>query len=271
VNAASGPGGAIGLACLDAGSASRAAALAQALGIDNVALPGAGWRQHTEHAYLVLVSTEGLALGMTGATRVAPVRGDFADPKLLYRMRGPGARREDLARATGARERRGLRLIDATAGWGRDSAVLAALGCDVTMIERHPVVAALLADALARARLDASDRVRQLATRLLMIAGDARELLPAWRDPPPDVVLLDPMFPERGASAAVRKEMRFFQDIVGGDDDAPLLLEAALALAVHRVVVKRPRKAPALAGRTPSYAIEGRSTRFDVYALRGFG
>ena len=53
--------------------------------------------------------------------------------------------------------------------------------------------------------------------------------------------------------------------------DLLLLLEAALALAVHRVVVKRPHKAPALAGRTPSYAIEGRSTRFDVYALRGFG
>jgi 16S rRNA (guanine1516-N2)-methyltransferase len=103
-----------------------------------------------------------------------------------------------------------------------------------------------------------------------LLRGDACEVLGAWSGPPPEAILLDPMFPERAKSAAVRKEMRFFHDMVGDDADAPVLLEAALALALHRVVVKRPRKAPALAGRQPSYAITGRSTRFDVYPLRRY-
>jgi 16S rRNA (guanine1516-N2)-methyltransferase len=43
------------------------------------------------------------------------------------------------------------------------------------------------------------------------------------------------------------------------------LLGVALALATHRVVVKRPRKAPAIAGTQPGYALEGKSSRFDIY------
>ncbi len=262
--------GGVALAALDQTSVGRACALAQTLALENIVLDNGDWRVHTRHACLLLVSEAGLALGMTGSARVLPVRADFADPALWYRVRGPGARREDLARALGVYQRRALRVIDATAGWGRDSAVLAALGCEVSMIERQPVIAALLDDALARARRSDRDEVRQLAARLTMISADARSVLREWAAPAPDVVLLDPMFPQRHGSAAVRKEMQFFQVLVGSDDDAPALLEAALGLALHRVVVKRPRKAPPLAGPPPGHAIAGRSTRFDVYALRKF-
>ncbi|MCY1367758.1 Ribosomal RNA small subunit methyltransferase J [compost metagenome] len=55
---------------------------------------------------------------------------------------------------------------------------------------------------------------------------------------------------------------------MGDDQDAPALLEAALALASHRVVVKRPRKAPIIAGTKPSYALEGKSSRYDIYPKR---
>lgn len=262
--------GSVALACLDEASTARAGTLAQVLGLDSVVLGNNDWRQHAGHVYLLLVSKAGLALGMTGSARMLAVRADFADPALWYRMRGPGARREDLARAVGVYQRRALRVVDATAGWGRDSAVLAALGCEVSMIERQPLIAALLDDALVRARSCERDEVRQLAARLRLICADARGVLHAWAAPAPDVVLLDPMFPERHGSAAVRKEMQFFKTLVGSDDDAPALLEAALGIALHRVVVKRPRKAPPLAGPQPGHAIEGRSTRFDVYALRKF-
>ncbi|HSX86536.1 MAG TPA: class I SAM-dependent methyltransferase, partial [Pseudomonas sp.] len=47
--------------------------------------------------------------------------------------------------------------------------------------------------------------------------------------------------------------------------DAPALLAAALALASHRVVVKRPRKAPCIEGAKPGYALEGKSSRYDIY------
>ena len=73
------------------------------------------------------------------------------------------------------------------------------------------------------------------------------------------------MFPHRDKSALVKKEMRLFRPVVGDDDDAPALLEAALALATHRVVVKRARKAPAIAGPKPAFVLEGNSSRFDIY------
>ena len=76
------------------------------------------------------------------------------------------------------------------------------------------------------------------------------------------------MFPHRDKSALVKKEMRLFRPLAGDDDDAPDLLEAALALATHRVVVKRPRKAPAIAGKPPAYHLEGNSSRFDIYTKK---
>lgn len=265
------PGGdLIAIACLEPGRRARAEALAGALALECIDVAPDAWRGEQRWPLLLLVSAEGLALGATGPGRAAPVRADFADAALLHRLRAAGPRREDVARALGVHERRGLRVVDATAGWGRDSAVLAALGCEVTMIERHPVVAALLQDALARASRDAHAIVRELGARLQLRCGDARELLDAWSGAPPDAILMDPMFPERGGSAAVRKEMRLFHQLVGADADAPALLAAALRCARHRVVVKRPRQAPPLEGPRPGYAIAGRSTRFDVYPLRRY-
>jgi 16S rRNA (guanine1516-N2)-methyltransferase len=242
----------------------RAALLADAL-----ALPLLGyraqWRGCDAHASLLLVGADGLSLGTPGRGRTHPVRVDFAAPELLHRIRQGGARRESVARALGLPAPRMLRVVDATAGLGRDSAVLAALGCEVTMIERQPVVAALLADGLERARADAREAVRGSAARLALRTGDARLLLEAWQGPAPDAVLLDPMFPGRESSAAVRREMRVFQQLVGDDADAPALLAAAIGCARFRVAVKRPRGAPPLAGPRPSHTLEGSSTRFDVY------
>ncbi len=105
-----------------------------------------------------------------------------------------------------------------------------------------------------------------------LMHGDAITLMRDWNGAAPQVIYLDPMFPHRDKSALVKKEMRLFRPIAGDDDDAPELLAAALALAPHRGVVKRPRKAPAVAGEKPGYALEGKSSRFDVYArksLRG--
>ncbi len=103
-----------------------------------------------------------------------------------------------------------------------------------------------------------------------LLIGDAIALMSAWSDEPPQVVHLDPMFPSRDKSALVKKEMRLFKPLVGADDDAPELLAAALALATHRVVVKRPRKAPAIAGTQPTYSLDGKSSRYDIYALKSF-
>ena len=101
-----------------------------------------------------------------------------------------------------------------------------------------------------------------------LICGDAIETIAAWQGEAPQVIYLDPMFPHREKSAEVKKEMRLFRPLAGEDLDAPALLEVALTLATHRVVVKRPRKAPAIAGTPPGYALQGKSSRFDIYAKR---
>jgi len=96
--------------------------------------------------------------------------------------------------------------------------------------------------------------------------GDAIELLRAA--PRPDVVYLDPMFPERTGSAVPSKELRLLARIVGASQDAETLLEAAVASGAPRVVVKRPRLAPTLSiarAAAPGMRLEGRSSRFDVY------
>ena len=81
----------------------------------------------------------------------------------------------------------------------------------------------------------------------------------------PQLIYLDPKFPGRDKSALVKKEMRFFHDIVGKDDDSALLLELALIRAIERVIVKRPIKADTLNSRKPDFEIRGKTIRYDVY------
>lgn len=235
-----------------------AEALAHRLGSELVAtLPAAPGR-------LALVLTETrLQLQLTGRDAPGAVYAEFVHGRTGARGRAGVQGAEALARAAGARRGHRPVVIDATAGLGRDAFVLAARGCAVTLIERHPVVDALLADGLARA-LDDPDAAA-VAARMQRVHGDARRLL-ARRGA--DVVLVDPMHPPRRKSAAVRKEMRVLRALVGPDGDSDGLLQAALAAARERVVVKRPAGAEALPGPAPTGAVAGRSTRFDIYAGR---
>lgn len=167
--------------------------------------------------------------------------------------------REPLARALGRETRR---VIDATAGLGGDSVRLASR-CEVTAIERHPAVAALLGDGVRRAERDGG-----LAPgRIRVVVGDARALLPRLA-PECDAVFLDPMFPpKRKRSAAVRKEQRLLRALVGDDADAAELLTVARACS-RRVIVKRPLHAPPLAPR-PSASYTGKLVRYDLYRDHG--
>lgn len=192
---------------------------------------------------------------------------DFASGAATYRRKFGGGKGEGIAKAVGLGKKPQLRVIDATAGLGRDAFVLASLGAHVTLVERNPAVAALLADGLRRAALDAQT-ADWLPTRMQLVHLSALQALSTL--PQADVVFLDPMFPPREKSALVKKEMRAFHDVVGADDDADALLAPALALATHRVVVKRPGYAGYLAGQKPTMSIEGKNNRFDVYVNAGF-
>lgn len=189
-----------------------------------------------------------------GDGRFGAVRVDFLTGRAADRSRGVG-RSDPLARALAVPARGPWRVLDVTGGLGRDAWLLASLGCDVIVVERHPVVAALLADGLLRAAAD------PVAAHIQLRVGDAREVA---ADLHCDAIYLDPMFPERTKSALVKKEMQAFQALVGDDDDAATLLCWARQQARSRIAVKRPRLAPTLFG-VPSHALVGKTVRFDVY------
>jgi len=224
-----------------------------------------------------------------------PLHIDFLSPKMQYRRKQASLHKEVLAKAIGISPQKKPFIVDATAGLGRDSFILACLGYEVTMLERSEILYEALRDALWRA-----EQVPELAPvvhRMHLIHGDAIEWLreridgmrclnPPSPNPflllsqeegeqcemeacgePPDVIYLDPMFPGRQKSALVKKDMRLLQTILGKDEDADQLLEMALACAKQRVVVKRPRLAPPLAGKPPSFEKPGKTSRFDIYVL----
>ncbi|MEE1922190.1 class I SAM-dependent methyltransferase [Pseudomonas sp. 148P] len=214
-------------------------------------------------AFAVQVGPEGLQIQQLGPQAPGPVRVDFLEGGAAHRRLYGGGAGQMIAKAVGIAQGVRPRVLDATAGLGKDAFVLATLGCDMQLIERQPLVAALLEDGLARAAAD--DEVGPIVARMQLLHGNSIETMRNWQGEPPQVVYLDPMFPHRDKSALVKKEMRVFRPLVGDDLDAPALLEAALALATHRVVVKRPRKAPIIDGPKPSHSLDGKSSRYDIY------
>ncbi len=219
----------------------------------------------------------GLRLGI--AIGEADIVVEYANGRLQLRDTRPGApgpvwadfesvaietRREAgrgllLAKAIGVKKGVLPQVLDATAGLGRDAYTLAALGCEVTAVERSTVVAALLADALERATGDPA------AARIALHTRDACAVMGQRMF---EVIYLDPMFPERRKSAKVKKEMQYMQALLG-DEDGAELFEPALQCATRRVVVKRPIHAPPLAASpNPTHVLKGKSVRFDVYTRR---
>lgn len=219
-----------------------------------------------EAYFLLQFAESGLQLLDLSAGAPGPVRVDFVEGAVAHRRQFGGGSGQMIAKAVGIQPGVRPRVLDATAGLGRDAFLLASLGCDMTLVERQPIIAALLEDGLQRALANAD--IAAIATRMHLVSNDAIACMRNWEGEVPQVIYLDPMFPHRDKSALVKKEMRLFRPLVGDDNDAPALFEAAFALASHRVVVKRPRKAPAISADVPSYCLEGKSSRFDIYAKR---
>lgn len=225
----------------------------------------ARWQlEHSDDATMALVMTpEHLELRKRDEPKLGGIFVDFVEGVMAHRRRFGGGRGEAVAKAVGIKGSYLPNVVDATAGLGRDAFVLASLGCRVQMLERHPVVAALLDDGLQRGYQNAEIGC-WLRERLTLIHASSLEALSEISEKP-DVVYLDPMYPHKQKSALVKKEMRVFQTLVGADNDADGLLAPARQLAKKRVVVKRPDYAPPLAGVVTQSAVVTKSHRFDIY------
>ncbi|MCB1855838.1 MAG: class I SAM-dependent methyltransferase [Pseudomonadales bacterium] len=255
----------------------RGADLAMRLGLPLLGVAAVSQWQEGDYAALLLLDGEHLALQALSPVAAdgrrargalpGQVSAEFGGRAMRHRRRG--GQNELLGRAVGVSARLRPHVLDATAGLGRDSFVLADLGCTVTLCEREPVLAALLEYALAAALGSEDDWLVGVARRMRLFPSDAR----ACRAPA-QVIYLDPMFPPRDKSAAVKKEMALLQWLLEsetGQSDAAQLLAWALEQDVARVVVKRPARAQPLAGAAPSHCLQGKAVRFDVYVRRSLG
>ena len=187
---------------------------------------------------------------------------DFTEGAVAHRLKFGGGRSQALSRACGLSKGQIPSIVDATAGLGRDSFLLASLGAEVKLIERSKYLHKLLEEGIARAR-DVGYPFSDIVNRMTLLHGDARDVLPALA---PDVVLVDPMHPPRGNSALVKIKMRQLRQIVGADHDALEVMKVALYVAKKRVVLKWPLRADPMPDlKTYSHQILGKSTRFDVF------
>lgn len=220
----------------------------------------------------LILDAQGWSAKWLSAPEWKPLYFDYAHPAFLRRLKQVGPRSETLIKALGRRKPE--HVLDCTGGAGEETLLLSAYGARVTMIERDPVLAILLEDALARARAIGDVVLKDIVDRVTFIRGDAITILKARRlnaslvqaSEDFDVVYCDPMFPARDKSALVSKTMQFFHYLLGPAPDASPLVAAACAVARRRVIVKRPAKAPCvLADSKPNQHIQNKAVRFDIY------
>ena len=194
----------------------------------------------------------------------AELQVDFVSGAVAHRLRFGGGRGQDLAKAMGLRRGKTPMIVDATAGLGRDSFLLASLGASVILIERSEKMHALLVQGMKRAAREGGE-FREIIGRMTLLKGDAKDLIPELSG---EAILIDPMHPPRHNSALVKQELRQVREIVGTDDDAADLVRIALKHARHRVVLKWPAKADPIAGlKVCTHQICGKTTRYDVFMV----
>ena len=175
-------------------------------------------------------------------------------------------------------------VIDATAGFGHDSLILASTGAQVTMLEQQPLMVLLLL--AEQQRMSALPNWQKLMSRLQIINIDAlshfeklqAESVNAIKKV--DVIYLDPMFPEdsyqdskTGKGAKVGKHMQALHQLASpptSEEELQLLQSAQAVVSQNaqkqgRVVVKRPQFAPLLANQQPSESWSNEAVRFDGY------
>lgn len=249
---------------------------------------------HTTPDAPVWLSVDADGLSLTDGDQA--MRGDFT--KLQKRLQYHNLTHELLVKATKVKGRKKLRVIDATAGMGEDSLLLAAAGCEVTLYEQDPVIAALLQDTMRRALEEAA--LHEIVMRMQLVEGDSighlRRLgeaatgsdvqegdvghdcstltasAAATSDADtalkrPDVIYLDPMFPERQKSGLVKKKFQLIHYLEAPEENEEALMQAAIDARPFKIVVKRPAKGPYLAGLKPSYSLDGKAIRYDCYVF----
>lgn len=214
--------------------------------------------------FILNLTPERLQLEESSQKQSSPVYVDFLDPKLNFRIKYAGKNNEIILKAIGIKSNNELSVLDATAGLGTDAFLLASKGCEVLMLERSPIIGALLQNGLERYNKQKSGSIK-----LELLLSPANNYLAALKSKQHDIIYLDPMYPPRVKSALGKKNMRILHTIVGADEDADEILTLALQWAKKRVVVKRPKFAQNLGSIKPDIVfVSNASSRYDVYIIK---
>lgn len=221
--------------------------------------------EHDEYSSMALmINSNSLELYDRKNLQKGSVKVDFTSKKNNYRCHSLTRKNEILSKVVGIKKFYYPFVLDVTAGLGNDAFILSFLGCHVVMIERHPVIAALLQDGLHRGYKDKTIG-KWLKKRLHFIFNNSINML-QMSITQPDVIYLDPMYPFNKKKCLPKKNMQFFRKLIGYDNDAENLLNMSRKLAKKRIIVKRPRYAKALSPEKVNFIITSKNHRFDVYS-----
>ena len=186
----------------------------------------------------------------------------FIEGPILHRLKYGRGRGQNLARAVGMKFNKNKNIIDATAGLGYDSFILASLGAKVTLIERSQKMHEILKKGIDEG-ISFGGEIEKIINRMELLFGDSKDILPKLT---PEVIMIDTMYKDRKKTALVKNNMRLVREIVGPDCDNIELLKVALNCAKNRVVLKQPRYAePIKEIRKYSHQILGKTIRYDIF------
>ena len=186
----------------------------------------------------------------------------FIEGPILHRLKYGKGRGQSLAKAVGMKFNKNRNIIDATAGLGYDSFILASLGAKVTLIERSQKMHELLQNGINEG-ISFGGEIEKIINRMELLFGDSKDILPKLT---PEVIMIDTMYKERKKTALVKNNMRLVREIVGPDTDYIELLEVALNCAKNRVVLKQPRYAEPIKDiKKCSHQIIGKTIRYDIF------
>ncbi|MEO1926668.1 MAG: class I SAM-dependent methyltransferase, partial [Gammaproteobacteria bacterium] len=133
-----------------------------------------------DYSHILRLDQQGLSLLTnnlnTKQDTAAPTRVDFLDAGLTHRRLTSG-KSQGIAKAIGLNKLKSPTVLDTTAGLGKDAFILASLGCTVTLLERSPIIHALLEDGFRRGLESADEDVIKIINKMTLINIDAKDYL----------------------------------------------------------------------------------------------
>lgn len=244
----------VSVSAIDTASETRARTIAAQLNVPYVAHP-------KDNAVVLMIGEQQLFLRrMTTPTLDWTI--DFLSPAYREKRAKRTRKNDALSRALGLHKNPQLRVLDMSAGLGKDAYWIAYCGASVTLLERNPVLAFLLQEAILALRADPVEGA--IGERMRVILTEADQYLPTVTSNQFDVAYYDPMFLPRRKSALVKKDMQIMHDLLG--DDPTTDLGPGMLAHIPRFIVKRAKlDPPYYCDKAPFMTILTGSIRYEGY------